>query len=265
MPWISPPGRGVGRIAASAALLLLLAAAGCGGGRLFGKVYEYEEDVHLSLDGSADVTVNASIAALVMLRGLDLPLDSAVRLDTAKIRAAYESPVTEVRRVSRPWRRYGRRFVQIRMHVRDIRQLATVAPFAWSTYELAEKDGLVVYKQTIGRSAVRPGGMVNVGWSGGELVGVKLHLPSRIVWHNARDVETNETSDIARGNILAWEQPMTERLDGRPIAIEVRMDRQSILYHTLWLFAGAFTAAVLLIGAIIWWTIRKAPREHEAA
>ena len=32
--------------------------------------YEYEEDIYLSLDGSAEVTVNASIAALVSLRGL---------------------------------------------------------------------------------------------------------------------------------------------------------------------------------------------------
>ena len=37
---------------------------------------------------------------------------------------------------------------------------------------------------------------------------------------------------MQRGNILAWEQLLTDRLDGRPIAIEVRMDRQSILYTT---------------------------------
>jgi hypothetical protein len=45
----------------------------------------------------------------------------------------------------------------------------------------------------------------------------------------------------------------------------VRMDRQSILHHTLWLFAGAFTAALLLIGILIWWTMSKAPKEGEAA
>ncbi len=97
----------------------------------------------------------------------------------------------------------------------------------------------------------------------GELVAFRLHLPSRIGWHNARELETNETSDIARGNILVWEQLLTDRLDGRPVAIEVRMDRQSILYRTLWLFAGAFAAAVALIGALIWWTMRRAPREGE--
>jgi hypothetical protein len=35
------------------------------------------------------------------------------------------------------------------------------------------------------------------------------------------------------------------------------MDRQSILHRTLWLFAGAFAAAVLLIVVLIWLTMRK--------
>jgi hypothetical protein len=255
------------RIAASVAVLAMLlvtSAAGACGGRLFGKVYEYEEDVHLSLDGSADVIVNASIPALVALRGMVLPVDPAARLDTGHIRAAYESPLTEVTRVSRPWRRQGRRFVQIRLRVRDIRNLPQVAPFSWSSYELAEQGGVYVYRQTIGASALRPGTLQNFGWGGGELVAFRLHLPSKIVWHNARDLETNETSDIARGNILGWEQQLTDRLDGRPISLEVQMDRQSILHRTLWLFAGAFTAAVLVLGSLIWWTVRKGATEPEA-
>jgi hypothetical protein len=152
----------------------------------------------------------------------------------------------------------------VRLRVPDIRKLSEAAPFSWSSYELSEKDGLAVYRQNIAGSAMRPGTLQNVGWSGGELVAFRLHLPSRIVWHNARDLETNETSDIARGNILSWEQHLTDRLDGRPIAIEVRMDRQSILHRTLWLFAGAFAAAVLLIGGLIWLTIRKGAKEGDA-
>ena len=246
------------------ALILSLLVAACGG-QMFGKVYEYDEDLYVSLDGSAQLIVNASIPALVTLRGLDLPLDPGVRLDTDRIRSAYTSSLTEVSRVSRPWRRQGRRFVQVRVRVKDIRRLSEVAPFSWSTYELAEKDGLAVYRQQIAGSAMRPGTLKNVGWTGGELVAFRLHLPSRIVWHNARDLETNETSDIARGNILSWEQHLTDRLDGRPISIEVRMDRQSTLYRTLWLFAGAFSAAVLLIGVIIWLTMRKGAKDGDAA
>ena len=112
---------------------------------------------------------------------------------------------------------------------------------------------------------MRPASLTKVGWTGGELVAFKLHLPSKIVWHNARELETNEPSDIARGNILTWEQALTDRLDGRPVSIEVRMDRQSILHRTLWLFAGAFLSAVLVICALLWLTIRKGRKEGEPA
>ena len=240
-----------------AVVVLAAMTAACGGSTIFGKAYEYEEDIYVSLDGSADVIVNTSIPALVALRGLALNVDPSARLDREQVRAAYTSPYAEVTRVSRPWTRQGRRFVQVRVRVPDVRKLSQAAPFAWSIYSLDEKDGVVVYKQTVGASALHPGTLQNVGWKGGELVAVRLHLPSKIVWHNARDLETNEPSEIARGNILAWEQPLADRLDGRPLAIEVRMDRQSILYRTLWLFAGAFAAAVALIGIIIWWAIRK--------
>jgi hypothetical protein len=239
-------------------VLAAMAAASCGN-PIFGKVYEYEEDVYVSLDGSADVIVNTSIAALVTLRGITLNTDPSARLDREQVRAAYTSPVADVTRVSRPWTRQGRRFIQVRVRVPDLRKLSQAAPFAWSTYALDqdEKNGVYVYKQTVGASALHPGTLKNLGWKGGELVAFRLHLPSRIVWHNARDLGTNEPSDIARGNILAWEQPLADRLDGRPLMIEVRMDRQSILYRTLWLFAGAFAAAVALIGIAIWFAVRK--------
>lgn len=244
---------------------LLLASAACGGGRIFGKTYEYEEDLYVATDGTATLIVNASIPALVALRGLDLPLDSAARLDRDAIRAAYDTPVTNVTRVSRPWRRHGRRYVQIRMNVTDITRLATAAPFAWSTYDMHEQDGQRIYRQTVGPSALRPGTLRDVGWTGGEVVAFRLHLPSRILYHNARDLETGKESSVQRGNILGWEQLLTDRLDGRPIEIEVRMDSQSILYRTLWLFAGAFAAAVLLLGVLIWLTLRKGAKEATSA
>ncbi len=249
------------RVAAlSIALIAASAAVACGGG-FFSRQYEYDEDLYLATDGSADLIVNASIPALVALRGLPLDVDPSAQVDRNKIRALYQSPETEVTRVSRPWRRDGRRFVQVRVKVRDVRKLDTAAPFSWSQYAFGEEQDVRVFRQTVGASALRPGTLQNYGWKGKELVAIRLHLPSRIVDHNAKDIETNEGSAVQRGNILAWEQLLTDRLDGRPIAIEVRMDRQSILYTTLWLFAGAFAAAVLLLCGIIWLTIRKGARE----
>jgi hypothetical protein len=243
-----------------AVLLAAMVSAACGT-RLFGKQYEYEEDLYLSLDGSATVIVNTSLAALSALRGLDFQSENN-RVDRDAIRAAFTTPVTEVSRVSRPWRRAGRQFVQIRVDVDDIRQLGSASPFAWSRYELSAADGEHVFKQHTEGSALRPGTLKNVGWTGKELVAFRLHLPSQIKWHNARDLETNEANGTERGNILRWEQYLADRLDGAPVYIEVRMESQSILYRTLWLFAGAFLAAVSLIVLLIWLTIRKGAKQE---
>ncbi len=235
------------------AVIICLSVACRGGGLI--RQYEYEEDVYLDLDGSATVVVNASVPALIALAGLDLPPDAGARLDRDRVRAAYESEATDVRRVSRPWRRAGRRFVQIRIAVRDIRKLPSAKPFAWSEYSLIETPDMHVFKQVVrGDARQAPAG---AGWDGRERVAFRLHLPSRIHYHNVRDVETNETLDVERGNILTWEQRLTDRLAGKALEMEVRMDRQSILYRTLWLFAAAFGAAVLVLGAIIWWTARR--------
>ena len=247
------------------AVVFIAAAAGaaCKGGFL-GKQYEYEEDLSLSLDGSATLIVNASIPALVALRGLDLDLNPATRPDLNRIRAAYQSPVTEVTRVSPPWRRGGRRFVQVRLNIKDIQKLGETPPFSWSRYALTVQNGHHVFEQTVGASALRPGTLQNVGWNGSEIVAFRLHLPSRIIWHNSRDLDTNQPTSPARGNILAWEQHLADRLDGAPLDIRIELDSQSILHRTLWLFAGAFAAAVAALALLIWFTMSKGGGQETA-
>jgi preprotein translocase subunit Sec61beta len=79
---------------ASATLAFGLWTFACSGPLV--KQYEYEEDIHLSLDGSAIVYVNASVPALVALRGLDLDPRSGSRLDRQTIREIFTSPVPTV-------------------------------------------------------------------------------------------------------------------------------------------------------------------------
>src|SRR5687767_7805105 len=129
------------RQALALAALALIALASCA--TPFGRQYEYEEEVYLDLDGSATIVVNSSLAALAALHGLDVPLDPGAPVDRDAIRDMYMSPVTAVTRVSRPWRRDGRRFVQIRLDVSDVRQLPSVKPFAWAQYGMTTRgDGL---------------------------------------------------------------------------------------------------------------------------
>ena len=195
--------------------IMLLAVAGCQSG--FGRQYKYEEQIYLDLDGSAAVVVNASIPALVALRGLTLDTSPDARIGRQDVRDQFASPLIRITRVSRPWRRDGRRFIQVRFEIDSVKDLGKVAPLAWSTYGYVLTGGQVVFTQKVGAAANAPPQGVN--WNGSEIVGFRLHLPSRISYHNA------PTHEVERGNILTYEQTLAERLRGTPIEIEVRMDR----------------------------------------
>jgi hypothetical protein len=41
------------------------------------------------------------------------------------------------------------------------------------------------------------------------------------------------------------------------------MENESILYTTLSLFGAAFVAAMMLLGAIVWWVMRRGPSDAE--
>lgn len=228
------------------ALAILLSTLACGGPLV--RQYEYEEDIHLSLDGSAVVYVNASVPALVALRGLDLDTRPTARLDRARIRELFTTGVCRASRVSGS-RRMGRRFVHVRIEVPDIRRLGSALPFAWSAYRFAQGGGSYTYQQIVGPAADKEVG--NVGWTGGELVAFRLHVPSRVEFHNTL------SENLLRGNILVWEQPLAARRAGQPLDIKVRMQTQSILYRTLSLFAISGLAACIVLAALIWWVVRK--------
>jgi hypothetical protein len=234
-------------------LVLSLVAGGCRS--VLAMEYEYDEEIYLELDGSATVYVNASVPALVALRGAPLDVDPKARLDRDDVRAFFESPVTQVESVTTS-RRDNRRYVHVRLGVSDIRRLSDAAPFAWSRYTLQEKEELVVFRQEVGKPTGLDVG--NVGWSGNEVVAFRYHLPSRIPFHNA------PSREVERGNIIRWEQPLASRLKGEPIGIEVHMETESILMQTLALFALTIIAALTTLGAAIWFVMRRKGAELPA-
>ncbi len=230
-----------------ATVVLLLAAAGCRAPEFF-KQYEYDEDIYLSLDGSATVYVNASLAALVALRGVDLDTSPTARVDRERIAALYESPGVRVVRVSSS-RQHGRRFAHLRLEVSDIRKLPLDPMFSWATIRFDRSGGLFRFREDLGKPAGKAVG--DVGWTGKELVGFRLHLPSKIAYHNAGE------DNLLRGNILLWDQTLADRLKGDPLEMEARVEPTSILYHTLWLFIGSMGAAFAMLAAIIWWVVKR--------
>ena len=227
-------------------LCVLFVSSACGGGGLF-RQYEYEEEMYLSLDGSATLYVNSSLAALNALHGTTFDTSPNARVDLAAIRAYYTAPGVHVIRVSQS-RRNNRRFVHVRLDVDDIRRLGEVAPFAWSTYQFSRDGSLYLYRQTVGAAAAKEVG--KIGWNLREMVAFRLHLPSKIAYHNTR-------REVGRGNILIWEQSLADRLRGMPLVLDARMETQSILYRTLWLFGLTFLAVAIAFGLAIWWLMRR--------
>ena len=233
----------------------------------FAPQYEYEEQLYLSVDGRATVVIDTSLHALVALRGAAIDPSLAGSTDRDAIRRLYEAAGCRVERVGRMWERQGRRFVQVRVTTDDVRTLSACGPLSWSSYALGpmatDLDGLH-YRQVVGPAAQAgaaadaPGAPDSPGlnWDGTELIAFKLHLPSRIREHNVKRLN-GENGSQERGNILTWEQRLTDRRAGTPIAMDVKMDSQSILNTTLWIFGGAFAAAVAVLVLIIWLVIRK--------
>jgi hypothetical protein len=233
-------------------LVLLVSVTGCRA--MFGREYEYEEQLYLDVDGSAAVTVNASIPSLVELRGLPLDPAPRARFEPLMLRRALEANGCQVARIGAPWFRNGRRFAHIRVVAADAAALSRCSLLSWSTYRFTRQDGAIQFQQKTGAPA---GGAAAVTWTGNELVAFRMHLPSRISFHNVRRLQDNTTGEADRGNILTWEQRLADRRAGVPLDMQVTMDPQSILYRTLWLFAGSFAAAMLVLAALIWWTVRK--------
>jgi hypothetical protein len=238
----------------------ILAVSACGANPLSRK-YEYEEDLYLALDGSAIVYVNASVPALVALRGVDLDVNPRARLDRARVRRLFESPEARVASVTAS-RRDNRRYVHLRLEVPDVSRLGRLEPFAWSEYAITREQSLIKYRQTLGASSGRDVG--DVGWSGRELVAVRLHLPSRVPFHNS------PSGTIERGNIIVWEQLLSDRLRGQPLQIEAHMEPQSILVRTLMLFGSMVVLAAMTFALAIWFVMRRGrpaagAREQEAS
>jgi hypothetical protein len=230
-----------------ALVLAALLSTACGGAGLLTPEYEYEEDLYPALDGSVTLYVNTSLAALVALRGLDLPTDPKSRIDRPAIRKLYQAPGVKVGTPTLS-RRDGRRFVHLRLDAENLAALSAVAPLSWSRYQFAAAGAEYHFRHQLGAAAGRQVG--DVGWTGTEIVAFRVHPPSRILFHNSK-------LPIGRGNILVWQQPLEARLKGEPLDFQVRMEASSILARTLLLFGSTILAAAVAFGVIVWWVARK--------
>ena len=244
------------RIRSTVALLVVMMLSACSSvGGLF-KAYEYEEELYLSLDGTATLYVNSSVPALNALRGSHFDTDPRKQPDRDAVRAFFETPQAKVTSVTLS-RRSNRRYVHVQLDVSSVEALGSAAPFAWSTYSFKRDGDLFYYKQNVG--AVTGAPVDNAGWDGDEIIAFRMHLPSKIAYHNAG------AGNPGRGNILTWEQSLTARLSGAPLTLDARMETQSILYRTIALFGITVLVVATLFVLLLWWVVRRAVKAKKAA
>jgi hypothetical protein len=210
--------------------------------------YEYQEDLYLSLDGSASMFISGSLPAMAALHGMDLSIDPRAPLDRTAIRKLFSAPGVDVSAI-RTWRRWGRRFIMVRLDTADVRRLPTALPFARAAFEFGPARTGYRLVERLGPSVDRPVG--SVGWDGRELVGFRWHLPSRLEHYNTPE------ENFLRGNILVWEQPLKARLAGTPLTMTVDMRPQSILYGALWLFGVSALSALAVVALLLWWIVGR--------
>src|SRR5205085_5426575 len=91
---------------------------------------------------------------LSALRGAPSFDDGQAGVDRDAVRRFFQSPVSDVTRVSRPWEHHGRKFVQVRVDTADIRALSKSVPFAWSAYGFTPRGEIVTFVQAMGPSAL---------------------------------------------------------------------------------------------------------------
>jgi hypothetical protein len=214
--------------------------------------YEYEEVIYLELDGSATVDVNASIASIAAVHGADLGPDPEGAPAQAVVRALFAAPGVEVSALTF-FGRGGRRFVHVSLDVSDVRRLPASPSFAASAFRFERRGDRVVFRRIPGGAAAGDAGNLDAGggaWIGDERAAVRVRVPSTVLFENA-------TSDVQRGNMLVWEQPLAARLSRVPIELHVDMASSSILSSTLVLFGAAVAAAALMFAVVIALVVRK--------
>ena len=225
------------RVRAAALTIVLIAASSADGLRrpVLRQAVPSTKKISTSRpDGSADLIVNASIPALVSLRGLPLDADPAAQVDRNKIRARTNHRETKVTRVSRPWRRDGRRFVQVRVRCRTSGSSTRSLPFSWSQLCARRGDRTARLPADDGRVGVAPRDAAELRLEG-EGAGRDQAAPAQPDRRSQRPRHRHQRRQRACSAATSWRGSSFSPTGwtAGPSSIEVRMDRQSILYTTL--------------------------------
>ena len=219
-------------------LLLLLAASGC-------TTYEYEEEVFLEVDGSGEIRMSGSTAAIAALHGLaDAGAERAKALFVGEGVELLSALETE---------RERRKFVHVQARFSDWEKLCEIPAFRDRGCRLAKgEEGLALELSLPSPRAAAPESLDPQA-----LLALRYHFPSTIHYHNS-------PGDIERGNILSWKRTLREHFAGRPLDLAVRFDRRTILAATARVMGLALSLVLASIATALWVMVRKGRRQLRA-
>src|SRR5437899_9529638 len=192
--------------------------------------YEYEHEIWLEVDGSGRVNVTGRPELWTLFKGL--PADADADALQRRARELFERSGFRVRRVDLT-HRGGHAYLYVAAAFDDVNRLGGTAAFPDLRIAL-RPDGERLRLEGRWRPPVpapAPAGLDG-------LMAVRFHLPSKIYQHE------NAHGGVERGNILSWRQAVGDGLAGHELAFGAVMDRRSIFYSTVGLFAGAVLAAL---------------------
>jgi hypothetical protein len=200
--------------------------------------YEFEHEFWLDVDGSGRVSVTGRPDLWAAFKGLSA--DASEEALEQRAREVFE------RRVDVTHRR-GRAYLFVAASFDDVNRLAGTPAFPDLRLGL-RPDGERLRLEGVWE---RPLSTRATTAEEDGLVAVRFHLPSKIYQHE------NAPDGVERGNIVGWRQDVAAALRGGRLAFGAQLDRRSIFYSTVGLFAGAVALALALLAAIVYFVRRK--------
>jgi hypothetical protein len=212
--------------------------------------YEYEHELWLEVDGSGRVNVTGRPELWAAFKGLSPEADEDALQRRA--RELFEVSGLRVRRVDVTHRR-GRAYLFVSAAFDDVNRLGGTPAFPDLRLALRPDGERLRLEGEWKRPPAT--GPAAAGAESDGLIAVRLHLPSKIYEHqNAQD-------GVERGNIVGWRQDVAAALAGRVLRFGATLDRRSIFYSTVGLFAAAVALALALLAAMMFVVRRKGQRQ----
>jgi hypothetical protein len=216
-------------------LLVLTAASGCA-------TYEYEEEVFLEVDGSGAIRMSGSEAAIEALH----------HVDGKHATSLFDADGVEVVS-SRETERDRRKFIHVEARFGAWEDLCAAPVFQGRSCRLvSSEDGL-----ELDLSLASPREAAPERLDPQALLALRYHFPSTIHYHNS-------PGGIERGNILAWKRTFREHFAGRPLDVEVRFDRRTVLAAAVSILGLSLGLVLASLGTALVLMVRKGRRQLRA-